>query len=107
MSYHVVMIREAEEDICSIYRFIVKNDSINRAEQIFSSLQQTCLSLRHFPERGHTPPELDSVGIKKFKEIHFKPFRIIYEIEGKKVFVHCVVDGRQNMQELLEIRLLK
>ena len=31
----------------------------------------------------------------------------IYQIEGQTVFVHCVLDGRRDLQELLERRLLR
>jgi hypothetical protein len=40
-------------------------------------------------------------------EIHFKPYRIIYQIVGRTVFVHCVLDGRRAVQEMLERRLLR
>ena len=30
-----------------------------------------------------------------------------YEIDGKKVFVHCVLDGRRDLEELLSKRLLR
>ena len=42
-----------------------------------------------------------------YREVHFKPYRIIYEIVGRKVFIHCVLDGRRAVQELLERRLLR
>ena len=59
------------------------------------------------PERGHIPPELERIGVFGFREIHFKPYRIVYEIERKGVFIHCVLDGRRDLQELLESRLLR
>jgi len=34
-------------------------------------------------------------------------YRIIYEVVESNVFVHCVLDGRRSLQELLEMRLLK
>jgi toxin ParE1/3/4 len=43
----------------------------------------------------------------EFREIHFKPYRIIYQIIDKRVFVHCVLDGRRDLQELLERRMLR
>ena len=107
MSFQVILLREAEEDLFAIYQFIRKNDSIRRAEEILASLHQSCLALRDLPERGHIPPELEAIGLHGYREIHFKPFRIIYEIESKIVFVHCIADGRRNMQELFEMRLLR
>ena len=59
------------------------------------------------PGRGHVPPELERIGVRGYLEIHFKPYRIFYQIAGRKVFVHCVLDGRRALQEVLERRLLR
>ena len=66
-----------------------------------------CLNLESFPERGHTPPELERINLIGFFEIHFKPYRIIYQILNNNVYIHCVLDGRRELQELLEKRLLR
>jgi len=50
---------------------------------------------------------LDKMGIREFREIHFKPYRIVYSIHENEVFVHCVLDGRRDMQTLLQQRLLR
>ena len=57
--------------------------------------------------RGHPPPELERIGMLDFKEIHYKPYRIIYEIYKSEVFVHCILDGRRDLQELLHKRVLR
>ncbi|RPJ74031.1 MAG: type II toxin-antitoxin system RelE/ParE family toxin, partial [Desulfobacteraceae bacterium] len=36
----------------------------------------------------------------------FKPYRIIYRVMDKNVYVLLVVDGRRDMQSLLQRRLL-
>ncbi len=70
-------------------------------------LLRACESLRQMPRRGHVPPELEFVGLLGYLEIHFKPYRIIYQIAGKRVFIHSILDGRRSLQELLEQRLLR
>ena len=60
-----------------------------------------------FPIRGHLPPELERIGVLDYKEIHYKPYRIIYQIIESTVYVHCVLDGRRDLQQLLEERLLR
>lgn len=106
MKYRVLVLQDAEDDIFQIYRFIIRNDSKEHADHIFSKLQKTCFSLSEQPERGHMPPELERIGIFDYREVHFKPYRIIYNIEGRSVFVHCVLDGRRDLQDLLQDRLL-
>jgi len=59
----------------------------------------------HF--RENFPPELERIGVYDYREVFFKPYRIIYQISGSEVYVHCVLDGRRDMQTLLQQRLLR
>ena len=107
MSYSVRIVADAEEDILEIYRYVLTADSERRADELLAKLEAACESLDEAPERGHVPPELRRVGVLDYREIHYKPYRIIYQIVGKNVYVHCVLDGRRELQELLEARLLR
>ncbi|KHE94132.1 MAG: type II toxin-antitoxin system RelE/ParE family toxin [Candidatus Scalindua rubra] len=107
MKFDVYLISDAEKDIIDIYKYIIFNDSKENAEYVFHEIEEACRSLSSLPDRGHIPPELERIGVMNFKEIHFKPYRIIYEVMNKKVFVHCVLDGRRNLQEILEHRLIR
>jgi len=40
-------------------------------------------------------------------EIHFKPYRIVYEVGEKKVLVIVIADGRRNFNQLLTRRVLR
>jgi len=105
--YSVAIIDEAYADILGIYKYILEHDSVQGADYVFGKIEELCYSLNHLPERGHVPPELARISVTTYLEIHFKPYRIIYEIEGKKVFIHCILDGRRELQDLLERRLLR
>jgi toxin ParE1/3/4 len=107
VSFQVYLISDAKDDILKIYSYILEHDSQQSAEYVLTKLEELCYGLDEMPERGHVPPELQRVNVKHYLEIHFKPYRVIYEIEGKKVFVHCVLDGRRDLQDLLEQRLLR
>ena len=107
MIYSVAIIDEAQADILGVYKYILEHDSVQAADYVFGKIQELCYSLDHLPERGHVPPELARINVTTYLEVHFKPYRVIYEIEGKKVFIHCVLDGRRELQDLLERRLLR
>ena len=107
MKYKVSVIGDAEDDIINIYNYIMHNDSIENAEYVLESIYKTCLSLDCLPNRGHIIPEFRYIGLLEYREIHFKPYRIIYRIINSTVYVHCVLDGRQNLQTQLEHRLLR
>ena len=107
MSHQVLMAAEAEADLWDIYRFIQTNDGHRRAEFVLEKISEACRRLNTHPRSGHVPPELERIGVLEYLEVHFKPYRIIYHIEGRKVFIHCILDGRRDMQELLARRLVR
>lgn len=98
---------DAKEDLLDIYNRIEAKDSQQIAVEVYSNLKEACRSLDEFPERGHIPPELDFIGIREYREIHFKPYRVIYTITGDDVFIHCILDGRRDLEDLLYERLLR
>jgi len=107
MRYKVSFVADAEEDLFRIYKFVYLNDSEEQADKLYSKLYQKCLLLKEFPERGHIPPELDLLNVEDFLEIHYKPYRIIYRIIKTEVFVYCIIDGRREIQKLLQERLIR
>jgi toxin ParE1/3/4 len=107
MKFSIVLIAAAKSDLREIFRYVDLNDSQERADKLVNCIEQTISSLTVMPERGHYPPELERFGIREFREIHFKPYRIIYSIRKNDVVVLCVLDGRRDMQTLLQQRLLR
>jgi toxin ParE1/3/4 len=107
MTYRVLIIADAEDDILDICRYVLRNDSTARGQHVFEKLCETCESLSSSPNRGRVPPELERVGISTYREIHFKPYRVIYQIVDRQVFVYGILDGRRDLQDLLERRLLR
>lgn len=106
-TYRVRIVKEAEDDLAEIIEFVAKHDSIERADYVLEKLLGVCERLEQNPQRGHFLPELKSLGIKSYREVHFKPYRVIYELISRDVFVHLVVDGRRSLQAILERRLLR
>jgi toxin ParE1/3/4 len=47
-----------------------------------------------------------ALGLREYREVFFKPYRIIYRIMAKRVTVLVIADGRRDMQTLLQRRLL-
>ena len=107
MSYKVYIIADAEQDIPEIYDYISHSDSLEKAEYVFRNIEKKCVSLSEQPNRGHFPPELERIGIYEYREIHYEPYRILYQVMDEKVYIHCILDGRRDLQALLEKRLLR
>ena len=107
MSYTVRISEDAELDIYEIAIFVAKNNSPERANQLVDDIMDRCASISSAPEIGHIPSELEYLSIKSHLQIHFKPYRIIYRIEGKTIWIDCVLDGRRDLDELLHRRLIR
>lgn len=107
MSFKVLLSEDAERDIEDIYRFVAARDSLASADWLLSSLEAACAALSEFPDRGNVPKELRALGITEYREVHQGPYRVIYRVIGTRVVVSSVVDGRRDMQQLLQRRLLR
>lgn len=107
MKYKVLFDPKAKQDLKEILIFVALNDNIKKANKLLTSLKNVCFKLEELPQRGHIPIELHSTGIRNYLEIHYKFFRIIYEVKKDLVYVHCVLDGRRNIQEILNERLIR
>jgi toxin ParE1/3/4 len=62
--------------------------------------------LRTFPLRGGVPNELDALGVRDYRQLLSRPYRIIYHFDDKVVDILMIADGRRDMQTLLTHRLL-
>ncbi len=107
MIYRISYSEAAEHDLYAIHLYVESRDSLKRADMLLEGISQAIFSLKNMPERGHCPQELELIGIRDFREAHFKPYRIIYSLHEDEVVVHCVLDGGRDMQTLLQQRLLQ
>lgn len=107
MKFSVHLVAEAEKDIDELYFYVAQHDSAEKASKLLGNIEKTIMSLETLPHRGHYPPELERIGVFDFREVFFKPYRIIYEVVKADVFVHCVLDGRRDLQDLLQQRMLQ
>jgi len=107
LKFKVNFIVDAEEDLLEIYKYVYQNDSEDNAEKLYDNLYKKCLTLQVFPKRGRILPELKLLEIEDFLEVFYKPYRIIYQINQDEVFIHCILDGRREIQKLLQERLLR
>ena len=107
MAVKVFLTEDAANDLSEIYSYIRAQDSPQKAEYVLGQIEKKFISLSELPERGVYPKELLSLGIREYREIFFKPYRIIYRILNKTIYVFLIADGRRDMQALLQRRLLQ
>lgn len=107
MRYEVSITIAAARDLAEIRAFLIESDSLVRAEQVLTSLQEVISTLSDMPHRGNIPKELSLFGATDYRELHYQSYRAIYTIEGGVVSVVAVADGRRDMQSFLHRRLVR
>jgi len=105
MRFEVLLTRDAERDLEDLYEYIATRDSAGNADRVLDRIEKALESLATFPERGSHPKELLALGIREYRQVFFKPYRLIYRMAEQRVNVYLIVDGRRDMQALLARRL--
>jgi toxin ParE1/3/4 len=106
MPFKVLLTNDAARDLDELYDYIALHDAPRKADHVLEQIEKAFSKLSEFPERGAYPKELLALGIREYREVFFKPYRIIYRVMDKNVYVLLIVDGRRDMQSLLQRRLL-
>ena len=95
---------EAEADAATIVEFF--NDPIN-TEKVIVQFGEKADRLQTLPERGRVVPELRKIGVLTYLEVFHKPWRMVYKIQGREVWIMAVLDGRRALADLLFERLAR
>lgn len=107
MPFVVLLTDDAVRDLDELYEYIALHDTPGKADYVTDQIGNVFSSLAEFPDRGAYPRELLTLGMREYREIFFKPYRIIYRVLEQKVYILLVADGRRDMQTLLQRRLLE
>ena len=107
MPFLVQLTDDAVRDLEEICDYIEQYDAPGKADYVLEQIERAFSSLAKHPNRGNYPKELLGIGIREYREIFFKPYRIIYRVMEQNVYVLVIADGRRDMQTLLQRRLLQ
>jgi len=105
MTYPVRVTSAAWRDLTEIYDWIAENDSIESAGLVLDRIWEAAEGIAAMPRRGSRPKELPIKLEAEYRQVFFKPYRVIYEIRRNDIAIHLIADGRRNLQSLLLRRL--
>lgn len=105
-SWKVFLTEDAIRDLSDTYAFIARKDNPDAADRVVDRMEEAIAALASFPNRGARPRELLDLGIREYREVVVLNFRIIYRIVEQAVYVFLIADGRRDMKQLLERRIL-
>lgn len=106
MAFRVIITHGGLRDLEDIGDYIAVHGSPEKATHVVARIENAIKSLSDQPYRGNIPKELLHLGVREWREVFFKPYRVIYCVIGKTVYVYLITDGRRDMQTLLQRRLL-
>lgn len=102
----VELTQGAEDDLEEIHAHLSGLRGIDDADALIAEFLEVVDSLEVFPARGSVPQELEGLGIREFRQVLLRHFRLIYRILDARVVILVIADGRRDMRTLLEHRLL-
>ena len=106
MPFAVFLTDDAAHDLDELYPYLALHDAPQKADYVLKQVERAFSRLSEFLDRGTHPKELLALGVREYREIFFKPYRILYRVMDKNVYVLLIADGRRDMQTLLQRRLL-
>ncbi|MCR4734112.1 MAG: type II toxin-antitoxin system RelE/ParE family toxin [Treponema sp.] len=100
----VIVSEFAEDDLNEItdYYFSLNQNYVSK---IITKFEENLMSVLKHPKSGRIVPELERQGITQYRELIQDYYRIVYEISGKKVIVHTIIDGRRNFEDIIISKL--
>ncbi len=94
----------ASDDIAQLLEYTIATAGIDAARALDDVLDGALTSLATMSARGRVVPELQVRAITTFRELIRAPYRIVYRVDVRDVWVLAVVDGRRDLGTLLRER---
>lgn len=95
----------AQSDLAAVVDSLAE-ESPEAADAILDRLEGAAARVERLPRRGRVVPELKEQGIVLYREVISRPWRIIFRIEGRDVWITALIDGRRNLEDILLERFL-
>jgi addiction module RelE/StbE family toxin len=102
----VIWTQAAVRDLEEIVSFVA-SDSPRASERLLEKVRAKAGSLETNPRRGRIVPELQRMGIRTWRELVVRPYRLLYRVKGNAVVVLAVFDGRRDLEDVLLERLVR
>src|ERR1700682_6310735 len=98
MRFDIRLTPDALADLEEIHDWIARHDSPSRAAHVEDQIPAAVAALAPHRRREANQGELVALGMRDSRKTFFKPYRIIYSVEGTRVDVYMIADGRRDMQ---------
>lgn len=83
---NIIWLNKANTDLIEIYNYISKN-SFYYAKKTIDEIIKKAEILSDFPYIGE---KIDNISNGEYRKIIYKSYKIIYEIDSNKIYIHRV-----------------
>ncbi|MDP8257311.1 MAG: type II toxin-antitoxin system RelE/ParE family toxin [Candidatus Alcyoniella australis] len=104
--YKVLWAESGARDLEEIVLHIAQ-DSPGNARKGLKRLRDKAAALETLPLRGRVVPELARLGLRSWRELMLKPYRIVYRVDSQTVLVLALIDSRRDLEDLLLERMVR
>jgi plasmid stabilization system protein ParE len=109
MSYTVLMLDDAEQDLLGIHAYIQNRFSAALANEIYDAMREAILMLEDNPYLGTVIPQLAKLSMSNYRHmVVMQKNRVVYELDQKNelIYVYLICNERQDYDTVLRQRLL-
>ena len=104
--HEVIWAKVANADLVEIIQYIRTDNPLAAADNL-NKIKNKVTDLTLFPQKGRIVPELKQQGILQYRELIISPWRVIYRISERHVYVLAMIDARRNIEDILLDRLTR
>jgi len=99
-NYVAEVLERAVRDMSEIYEYIRK-DKESAAIKVYNEIEKAIENLCAFPFKG-TLVDKDDRAMSGYRYVMVRPYLVFYKINGKKITVYHVIDGKRDYLNILE-----
>jgi toxin ParE1/3/4 len=110
VSYTVLMLDDAEQDLWRIHAYIQSQFSESLANEIYQEIRDGILLLEENPKLGHIIPQLAALGMNNYRHmVVMGKNRVVYELDqiNRRVYVYLICNDRQDYDAVLKHRIMQ
>lgn len=106
MPLPVNILDSAKSDFVSIRKKVINRFGQEAWSQIYLKFKNAFSEISEFPLIGSIPEEIEDIGIKNYRQVLVNHTRIIYQVTDTAIYIHMLVDTRQDFRTVLYGRII-
>ena len=105
--YKIHWVPAAVDDLDRILDYLATQEGPEAAIKLYGKISSRIDTLFLHPLRCRIVPELDQFGIRAYRELIARPYRVFIRVKPKSVSIIGIIDGRRDLEELLITRIME